>query len=187
MNKKDCTYAIGEDICRCRTDYKHKLQLEDIFQEKRNLFQLAYSEKINNIDFIFSHAGITKGWINYNFKELKIDDNNVVDFMNNMWLTQDYNALDTLGQYDNYRSYFGYPYGSPIWADIRSTNKLKKEESYGDFQIVGHTQLSTDVPLIFENIGDFDCRHCFYINSNGDILSYDNDKICEKTKREPTE
>ena len=185
LGNHDCTYAIGDDICKCRTDYKHKGQLEDIFLGNIPFFQFADQVKINGKHFIFVHAGVTKGWIDMNFKDLKIDNDNIVDFLNAMWLTQDYENLDRFGQYDGYRSYFGYKYGSPIWADMRATYKVPKEEMYGDFQIVGHTQLSTDEPLISDCIGDFDCRHCFYIDSEANIRKYDDDKICEKTK--PTE
>ena len=41
-----------------------------------------------------------------------------------MWLIpENYTQLNTLGQYDNYRGYFGWEYGSPIWADIRAMMK----------------------------------------------------------------
>jgi len=177
LGNHDSTYAIGDDICKCRTDYKHKQQLENIFQEKRNLFQLAYSEKINDVDFLFSHAGINKKWVDYNFKDLNVNKDNVVDFINNMWLGENYLQLNTLGQYDNYRGYFGYPYGSPIWADINALYNISKEDSYDYFQIVGHSQLRDDgKPLIFENIGDFDCRATFYIDNQGKIRLYDSDE-----------
>lgn len=184
LGNHDATYAIGDDICKCRTDYKHKQRLEDIFQDKRLLFQLAYSEKINDIDFLFTHAGVNKKWVEYNFKDLNITKDNLVDFLNNMWLSiGNYSQLDTLGQYDNYRGYFGWEYGSPIWADIKAMYKISKEDSYDFFQIVGHSQLIDDgKPLVFENIGDFDCRAAFYIDSEGKIRLYDTDEVCEKIK-----
>ena len=100
-----------------------------------------------------------------------------------MWLIpENYTQLNTLGQYDNYRGYFGWKYGSPIWADIRALHNITKEDSYGFFQIVGHTMINIDKPIIFENIGDFDCQKCFYIDSQGKIRFYDNDMVCEKIK-----
>ena len=180
MNKKDCTYAIGDNICRCRTDYKHKQLLENIFLENVELFKLADEIRINNKHFIFSHAGISKGWVEFNFNlDLNLNENTIVDFLNNMWLTQNYEQLNTLGQYDKFRGLGGYTWGSPIWADIRGMCNLTKEQSFGDFQIVGHTQLNqTGTPLIFENIGDFDCRECFYIDSNANIKNYNSDLEC---------
>ena len=75
---------------------KHFDEIKNIFNENRTLFQLAEETKINDKHYIFSHAGITKGWIDYNFKNEEISSNNVVEFLNNMWYTQDYDKLNKL-------------------------------------------------------------------------------------------
>ena len=188
IGNHDSTYAIGDDICRCRTDYKHKQLLENIFLENVELFKLADETRIKDKHFIFSHAGISKGWVDFNFHlDLNLNENIIVDFLNNMWLTQNYEQLNTLGEYDKFRGWGGYTWGSPIWADINGMYNLTEEQTYGDFQIVGHTQLSVDKPLIFDKIGDFDCRRCFYIDSEANIRIYDTDEICEKTKQKNSE
>jgi hypothetical protein len=57
---------------------------------------------------------------------------------------------------------------------------LTKDNTYGDFQIVGHTQLSHS--LVFDYIGDFDCRQPFYIDENGIIRNYNTDEEPQKVK-----
>lgn len=170
----DCCYSIGVNICNTRTDYKHMEKLQKIFKEKRNLFQLVYSEKINNTNFLFSHAGVNKQWVDFNFKDLNINKENIVDFLNNIWLNYDVRKLNTLGQYDNYRGWFGYDYGSPIWADFRAMININKKKSYDFYQIVGHTQLNNGGnPIISKNIGCLDCKCAFYINNNGEIKKWE--------------
>ena len=180
LGNHDGTYAISTDICDCRTDSKHFKELINLFNENRNDFLIAYEKKINDIHFVFSHAGITLGWLKFNeYEEFK---DNIVDFLNNAWLINDNRILNSLGQYDRQRGYLSYEYGSPLWADIRETYKLTKEESIGDFQIVGHTRLNGNTPLVFDSIGDFDSKQAFYIDSKGIIKFYNDDKPVEKTK-----
>ena len=38
------------------------------------------------------------------------------------------------------------------------------------------------MPLVFDSIGDFDCKQAFYIDSKGIIKFYNDDKPVEKTK-----
>lgn len=180
LGNHDCTYRISTDICDCRRDRTHYQELTKLFEENKNKFSIAYEKIINNIHFVFSHAGITLDWLKYN--KLEEFKDNIVDFLNNVLLVEDEHILNLLGQYDTMRGWGGYPFGSPVWGDIRKTYNLTKEESIGDFQIVGHTRLNTNVPLVFDYIGDFDCRETFYIDSNGIIRFYNDDKPVEKTK-----
>lgn len=186
IGNHDAGYCISEDICSSRHDYLNGNIINEIFRENRNEFQLAYEENINGTNFLFSHAGISKQWIDYNFNTSKtvVTKKNIVDFLNNAWLVKNIFVLNKLGQYDNFRGLSIYKYGSPIWADIRAMYKLTPEELLDSYQIVGHTQLSTDFPLMSDKIGDFDCRKCFYINSEGKIIDYLTDKDAKETHPE---
>ena len=178
LGNHDCGYAIGDDVCSSRMDKIHQSELEKLFRENRELFQIAEECDIAGKHFIFSHAGILKGWVKSVWGDEADDtDFNVVSRLNNAWLDNDMNILSRLGDYDDYRGWDGFQYGSPMWSDIRSWIRVTPEETYG-FNIVGHTQLSHQVVL--DQIADLDCRKVFYIDDQGLLRSYDTDEECVK-------
>lgn len=183
IGNHDCGYALGDDICSSRMDRVHRRELESLFQDNRELFQIAEECDIAGRHFVFSHAGILKGWANLVWGEEEVADPrfNVVDRLNNAWLTQHYGILDALGDYDGYRGYGGYLYGSPVWSDIRSWVRVTPEETFG-FNLVGHTQCEQAVML--DTIADLDCRQAFYLDGDGNIRFYDSDEILTKTREE---
>ena len=179
LGNHDCGYAIGDNICTSRMDWKHKSKLEELFKENRELFQIAEEHDIAGRHFVFSHAGILKGWVRSVWGDEADDtDFKVVDRLNNAWLTNDHTILNRLGDYDTYRGWGGFQYGSPVWSDIRSWDRVTPEETYG-FNIVGHTQLD-DRQVVLDQIADLDCRKAFYIDDQGVLRSYDNDEECVK-------
>ena len=178
LGNHDCGYAIGDDLCSSRMDKIHQSELEKLFRENRELFQIAEECDIAGKHFIFSHAGILKGWVKSVWgDEADNTDFNVVSRLNNAWLDNDMNILSRLGDYDDYRGWDGFQYGSPVWSDIRSWIRVTPEETYG-FNIVGHTQLSHQVVL--DQIADLDCRKAFYIDDRGVLRLYDTDEECVK-------
>jgi hypothetical protein len=178
IGNHDCGYAIGDDICSSRMDRWHRGELEKLFQENRNLFQITKEVDIAGRHFIFSHAGILKGWVKSVWGDEADDSSfNVVDQLNNAWLVEDWRILDRLGDYDSWRGWGGYKYGSPVWSDIRAWAEVTPEETYG-FNIVGHTQLQRQ--LVLDTIADLDCRKAFYLDDQGVLRSYDSDEECTK-------
>ena len=170
----DSTYSIGTDICQCRTDFANYYEIKKLFEENESLFRIAEETEINGKHFIFSHAGILKGWARQVFgDDVDKEGFNIVDNLNNAWLVANYGVLNALGDYDRYRGWGGFQYGSPVWSDIRAWAKLKAEDTFG-FNVVGHTQLE-DTPVMFEQIVDLDLRKAFYIDDEGTIRSYDDD------------
>ena len=163
---------IDDSICSCRTDYKNMAEIANILLGNRQLFQIAEETDINGKHFIFSHAGIFKGWCHRAFGKLADKENfNPVNALNNAWLAGDEMFMIKLGIYDNYRGYGGAIYGSPVWADICAWGKAGEEDTYG-YNIVGHTQLNKR-PIIMPVIADLDCRRAFYINDKGEIKEYE--------------
>ena len=179
LGNHDCGYAISDSICSSRMDRLHRSELEELFKENRELFQIAEECDIAGRHFVFSHAGILKGWVRSVWgEEAESPDFKVVDRLNNAWLVDDWNILGRLGDYDTYRGWGGFQYGSPVWSDIRSWVKVTPDETYG-FNIVGHTQLD-DRQVVLDQIADLDCRKVFYIDDQGVLRSYDNDEECAK-------
>ena len=178
LGNHDCGYAIGDTISSSRMDRSHRSELEELFKENRELFQIAEEHDIAGRHFIFSHAGILKGWARSVWGDEADDtDFNVVSRLNNAWLVDDWSILNYLGDYDTYRGWGGLQYGSPVWSDIRSWIRVTPEETYG-FNIVGHTQLERQVVL--DQIADLDCRKAFYLDDQGVLRSYDTDEECVK-------
>lgn len=179
LGNHDCTYALGDDICKCRTDYENRKEIEDLFIENKTLFQIAKEDDINGKHFIFSHAGMLRKYFTSFFKGLDWDKINPVDFFNNAWEMDNYQVTDKLGIIDKCRGWcMGNKYGSPVWSDIRMWEDVKPEDTFG-FNIVGHTQM-IDKPIIFDTIACLDCKRCFYLNSNGDIVEYNTDEIVQQ-------
>lgn len=174
IGNHDCTYAISTDFCNCRRDRRNYVTIKKLFEDNWNLFQLAYEERVSDKHFMFSHAGIHKGYLKLIGAE-NITEEYVVNYFNNGWLTHDANVLDSLQLYDTYRGYLGYDYGSLIWADIRS---WVRDNDIMGFQIFGHTQL--DYPVKFKNFAGTDCRECTYLTTDGNLLKYsDNSEFKE--------
>lgn len=163
------------DICDCRTDYQRYEIIHRLFEDNKDLFQLADEEYIGDRHFIFSHAGIHKGYVKFAFPDEydSITDKNVVDYFNNAYLTDDERVIDSLGMYDLYRGCGGYDYGSLVWADIHSWFPRQEYDGYGDYQIVGHTQLQHGCGgFIEDKIADLDSAEAFAITVEGEIIPW---------------
>jgi hypothetical protein len=187
IGNHDCGYAIGDDICSSRMDRWHRREIEKIFQENKESFQLAYESDIANKHFVFSHAGILKGWADLVWGKDVVSkkDFNVVEELNKAWVSENYGILNTLGDYDSWRGWGGYKYGSPVWSDIRSWAEVTPEETFG-FNIAGHTQCEKN-PIILGQIADLDCRKAFYIDGDGDIRDFLSGEKFEKTNPKSTD
>lgn len=176
LGNHDCGYCIGDNVCSCRMDYANRHEIEQLFNNNRDLFQIAKEADVNGKHFVFSHAGILKGWVKlvWGEEEMNRDGFNVVDELNNAWLVGHYGIMDSLGIYDRYRGWGGFDCGSPVWSDIRSWIKVTPEETYG-FNIVGHTRCTK--PVILDTIAMLDVSESFYIDSCGNIKNYESDEI----------
>lgn len=182
LGNHDCGYAIGDNICSSRMDHRHYEELKSLFQDNRELFQIAKESDIAGKHFVFSHAGILRGWANYVWGEGEVNDPNfnVVNKLNQAWLDEQYEILESLCYYDSYRGWGGYQYGSPVWSDIRSWVMVTPEETFG-FNIVGHTQLDQE-PIVFDTIADIDLRKTFFIDDQGRLCDYGTGEELKKTE-----
>lgn len=175
LGNHDAGYAIGTDICSCRMDHRNYAKIESLFKDNKELFQIAETVEVAGKKYNISHAGILKGWAKSVWgDEAEADDFNVVDRLNNAWLTDDWTILDRLGDYDSYRGYAGFLYGSPIWSDIRSWYKVEMKDTYY-YNIVGHTMMNQG-PLAFTSIMCIDFQKAFYIDDKGTVRRYDTDE-----------
>lgn len=173
LGNHDLGYRFNLDICNCRTDYKNLERIKNIFLENKDLFQLADEEYVGEKHYIFSHAGIHKGYVKLVFENEfdKITEENVVDYFNNAYFTEDPKVINSLGMYDGFRGWGGYDYGSIVWADIHSW-LIRDFDGYA-YNVVGHTQLEHGCGgIIEENVADLDSAEPFIINDLGELKKY---------------
>lgn len=147
VGNHDMHYIIKDfmDCSRRNTDMLD--QLHTLYNSNLDLFNLIHIED----DWLFSHAGVYKGWMDK--YEFTLEDLNLKTFLGSHWP-----ALEDLSMYRG-----GYNYvGSCIWADIRES--VKNELFPGYKQVVGHTQLN-DKPYIVDKIACVDVRRCFILDT----------------------
>lgn len=147
VGNHDMHYIIKDfmDCSRRNTDMLD--QLHKLYNSNLDLFNLIHIED----DWLFSHAGVYKGWMDK--YEFTLEDLNLKTFLGSHWP-----ALEDLSMYRG-----GYNFvGSCIWADIRES--VKNELFPGYKQIVGHTQLN-DKPIITDSIICVDVRRCFILDT----------------------
>lgn len=132
LGNHDLHYLYDEMIHRC-TGYRPevKFDLQDIFKNNKQLFQLAF--QIDN--YIWTHAGITTGWYEYRFSKFLKDkeEKPLADQLNLAFDLYEKTLFDV-----GWRRGGIQDVGGPLWADkIELINNPLKNYH----QIVGHTRL----------------------------------------------
>lgn len=147
VGNHDMHYIIEDfmDCSRRNTDMLD--QLHELYNSNLDLFDLIHIED----DWLFSHAGVYKGWMDK--YEFTLEDLNLKTFLGSHWP-----ALEDLSWYRGGCN----PVGSCIWADIRESTKHEVFPGYK--QVVGHTQLN-DKPIITDSIICVDVRRCFILDT----------------------
>jgi hypothetical protein len=131
-------------------------------KETAGLFQIC--KQIDN--YLFIHAGLTKGWYDVHFNELSKLGNTPEEQVNNLFISNKM-AFDEASMYRN-----GFhSAGSPLWAD--AFELLDEPEHFDNsiIQIIGHTQLKNDEPFIKNNIHVMDNRQ-LYLLKNDETVKY---------------
>ena len=147
VGNHDMHYIIKDFMDCSRRNMDMLDQLHKLYNSNLDLFNLIHIED----DWLFSHAGVYKGWMDK--YEFTLEDLNLKTFLGSHWP-----ALEDLSMYRG-----GYNFvGSCIWADIRES--VKNELFPGYKQVVGHTQLN-DKPYITDKIACVDVRRCFILDT----------------------
>ena len=193
IGNHDCGYFFDTMINNCRTIYNYFYDIRAMFRDNKELFKLAYTENIGNIQFLFSHAGIDNRWLTENGKFMTGET--VVDKVNSILDKENKIIIGLLGCVPQSRG--GWTeYGSCVWQDIHDWFS-----SFGEYngipnttQICGHTmQLQykqehgqilyrPDKPFYNEsgNVYCLDCQQCFFIDGEGDIRYLETEEVVNK-------
>ena len=147
VGNHDMHYIIKDFMDCSRRNTTMLDQLHELYNANLELFNLVHIED----DWIFSHAGVYKGWMDK--YEFTLEDLNLKTFLGSHWP-----ALEDLSWYRG-----GYnSVGSCVWADLRES--VKNELFPGYKQVVGHTQLN-EKPYITDKIMCVDVRRCFILDT----------------------
>jgi hypothetical protein len=106
--------------------------------------------------YLFIHAGILKEWELGHKAELDAIPGNIEEKLNVLF----YRNRDAYYEVSMFRGGF-HPAASPIWADIHEHLEAADFFDPEIIQIVGHTRLKGEKPLVWRNIRMIDNRRCF--------------------------
>ncbi len=138
--------------------------LHEIFNNNKKLFQLSFQYK----NYLWTHAGVHKGWYKFIFKRLINDhindDKSLSEQLNRSFEFNDdeifYVGRDRGGYHD---------VGGPLWID---KNTIYSKPLNGFNQIVGHTPVSRIITKKIDNNTSITFCDCFdnYIIEDDDTI-----------------
>jgi hypothetical protein len=136
LGNHDIQYKFLNDGFGC-SGYRPSMamSLQYLFRENKDLFLVAYQYK----NYIWSHAGVTNGWMAWNEKEItdfkeRYEPKDIAEMLNMMLKTKENRLLHQVSKERGGR----YMHGGITWAD--------RTESFNNYlegyhQIVGHTPI----------------------------------------------
>jgi hypothetical protein len=183
LGNHDCSYFYSRRVCPSRYDHENALWYHGFFRSNAQLFALFYDTCIAGKRFLFSHAGITNRWLSAVGKgDLDITlqwlKTSLMEFCLDRTKNEIWDYLSHIGEDRGGKEMSG----SIIWADFFEHTDPKNQLSDSDvIQIVGHTQLNYNPVRVDNRLFCLDCREPFYIDSDGIVRYYHNDKSIMNT------
>lgn len=162
-------HYLDENLGGSRYDFSRAVLYNRLLKDNADAFRIACEREIGGRKFLFTHAGVKRGWLEFEDDYLgTLAPEDVCSRLNEMWLDEDQRQtlLDILA--DTSPSRWGFQrYGSPIWNDVEDFAQ-DADELPGYYQIFGHSQKEKG-PIIREHYACLDCRRAFLIDSLGII------------------
>ena len=164
----DLSYSLSKNCCDCRCDYKNYDEIQKLFKDNFDLFELFYKFEQKNKIFLFSHAGIADSWINDWYSDESSDKQ--LECLNYDFKSDSkQRIIEVLSEVSFFRG--GYSSnGSIVWRDVREDISNK----FG-YQIFGHTMLSQ--PIVTDEWACLDCKRPFILDDKNNICNFDGTKI----------
>lgn len=172
LGNHDLHYVNG-DLLGGRYDYLHALRNRKSIVDNAELFQLAHEVELSGQKYLFTHAGVVRGW----FEKYKaylggIKPEDIGKQLNKYWRNRGYwPRLFSILADVSFSRWGDCEWGSPIWSDATDMN-LSDYEVRGIYQIFGHSQQVSE-PVIGDYFACLDCRKAFRMTDKGEIISYD--------------
>jgi hypothetical protein len=172
QNPERVTLLVGNhEMHYYNEDYACSRFDEDYFQrynkiltgeETANLFQLC--KQIDN--YLFTHAGITKGWYDAHANELSELGDTLEEQINKLFVTN----IKAFHEASKFRGGY-HEAGSPLWADLSEYSDKADPFNKDIIQIIGHTRIRDEEPVIQDNIRMLDNQK-LYLLTNNKIVKY---------------
>lgn len=161
-----------------RMDEMNWQKYHEVFSKNKDLFKIAHLEMVNDVPYVFSHAGLTVYWlnkVNANLwgmvdSELSVADQAVIDRINALESAEE--GMEMLGVIGSSRNWYGgEKTGGVLWADINEHSLPEAQQVYGlnhVFQVFGHSRLDGRVHDMIrgENLAMIDSQKCFFIDAD---------------------
>lgn len=164
----DQQYAISKGICNCRCDVFNYKEIQKLFRDNFDLFEIFYKFEQNNQKFLFSHAGIADEWINKYFPGIEADKQ--LDFLEKKCKENNLEEIiDLLAPCSYYRGGWDRA-GSIVWRDAQEDISNR----FG-YQIFGHTMLKA--PYVTKNWACVDCKEVIILNNQNELCNLNGSKL----------
>lgn len=190
VGNHDIHYMFDNAARSSRYNYQYKDEIESVFADAmtgNNILQMDHTVEINGKIFYFSHAGVSKEWVENNKKALYANHQLEKNFDIDSWKklpsfnyllespSMNKNFVDALGNISCYR-WGSDPAGSMVWADwqefLFDTAKIP-----GMIQIFGHTQQEYYPININNEFYCLDVRRPFILSETGNLTELDGTSI----------
>ena len=160
-------HYLNPDMEGGRLDYKRREQIIKDITDNAELFCIAESAAIGGKNYLFTHAGVKKGWLQV-YQDVLGNPNpdEIADRLNTLWLDSSKRPqlLNMMADIP-YIRWGNSPYGSPVWNDVRNMVN-GQQEIPGFVQVFGHTQQMSK-PVICDYYMCLDVRCAFRMNDDG--------------------
>ena len=147
LGNHDCSYYTGR--FKCRYDYRHSEEVLELIKKlnPQISYELWYGTKEGYNKYLFTHAGVTKNWLDYH----QLKDVGTLTM-------NDLNILEEVPFSRGGESY----YGSPIWNSLEDFQDEEHLPEY--YQIFGHTWGGRTEPIITDTYAMLDCGKAFVLD-----------------------
>ena len=160
-------HYLNHDMEGDRLDYKRREQIINDITDNAEFFRIAESAAIGGKNYLFTHAGVKKGWLQV-YQDVLGNPNpdEIADRLNTLWLDSSKRPqlLNMMADIP-YIRWGNSPYGSPVWNDVRDMVD-GQQEIPGFVQVFGHTQQMSQ-PVICDYYMCLDVRCAFRLNDDG--------------------
>lgn len=175
LGNHDMAYVDPRIGCG-RHKWLDEYAIKCIYKDAEDCFDLAYDQFIGGKRFLFSHAGVSAGWVSLH-KDIFHGMPMCAALFDQMYKMPELKdcMIDILGDVSIAR-WGEAKFGSMIWADVMEM-MCSKMLIPGFVQVFGHSQQEFEPCCLKDHAYCLDCRKVFYIDSAGDVRDYDSDRI----------
>jgi len=184
LGNHDLHYMYRLD--KCRIDYENFQEIRSLLESNFSNIDIAYSELINGREVLYTHAGVTRGWLEqvHKYAASYVKRGKVREDCPIEWVRDNLMELEpTAEQLNNIKSYswsmqsmlFNVSwlrggddeFGSCIWADLEE-HEYEDMAIDGVYQVFGHTlgKPSIDEAKITDRYAMLDSRCAWVIDDS---------------------